>query len=79
MLGGDGGNAPDVIGAEAFRPDNGEMPLKPPINLPKLPETRRKFAIFLLWMERATGIEPVQPAWEAGRLPLHHARRFNNS
>ena len=57
MLGGDGGNAPDVIGAEAFRPDIGEMPLKPPINLPKLPETRRKFAIFLLWMERATGIE----------------------
>lgn len=25
-------------------------------------------------MERVAGIEPARPAWEAGRLPLHHTR-----
>ncbi len=25
-------------------------------------------------MERVEGIEPSRPAWEAGRLPLHHTR-----
>ena len=28
----------------------------------------------LLAMERATGIEPAYPAWEAGALPLSYAR-----
>lgn len=25
-------------------------------------------------LERVAGIEPAHPAWEAGRLPLHHTR-----
>ena len=28
-------------------------------------------------MERVTGIEPVQSAWEAGILPLNYVRTFN--
>lgn len=28
-------------------------------------------------MERATGIEPAYPAWEAGVLPLNYARKLD--
>ena len=29
------------------------------------------------FMERVKGIEPSQPAWKAGALPLSYTRKFN--
>ena len=37
---------------------------------------RRKGALFL---ERVMGIEPTQPAWKAGVLPLNYTRMHNQS
>lgn len=30
-------------------------------------------------VERATGVEPVSPAWEAGVMPLYDARLLRHS
>ena len=35
-----------------------------------------KYAVKEWNMERAMGIEPTSPAWEAGVLPLDYARNF---
>ena len=45
-------------------------------NVAHLPELRRMqfLGIVLRNLERAMGIEPTAPAWEAGVLPLYDAR-----
>ena len=39
------------------------------LQVKQMPSLERKYN-----MERATGIEPAWPAWEAGALPLSYAR-----
>ena len=34
----------------------------------------RYFYTYLVFMERVKGIEPSQPAWKAGALPLSYTR-----
>ena len=35
-----------------------------------------QFHVKIIWMERVKGIEPSQPAWKAGALPLSYTRIF---
>ena len=42
-----------------------------------IPLQRKKdFCVLFLCLERAMGIGPTQPAWEAGTLPLSYARIY---
>ena len=47
---------------------------QPPVRFPARPNKKSRMSGFF-YLERVMGIEPTQPAWEAGALPLSHTRK----